>query len=335
LTTPVVRKATATDQASIQQFLKEEWDPSHVFIKRPDLFEWQHLDQETQTLSFLLLEVDGAIQAVLGYIPYLHWSANVRENRVFLAIWKTSKHCLVAGAGFHLLRQVQKVTDTNFIGAIGVSHSALRVYKRLGYETGFMDHLIIFHPRPPAAFLSGVPTQGVLSSQGTLRKLNLTSEVNLVDAICENTSSPKNADYLIRRYSQHPQYAYDFYLGQIKESRLVIISRAIQVKDSKIARIVDAVGDFSLFPQLAKALCDVVVSEGYEYIDLYSTGLDVQAMVEAGYFPRSKDSEVVVPNYFEPLEMSNVDLSYAWKATDARSHVVLFRGDSDQDRPNK
>jgi hypothetical protein len=77
------------------------------------------------------------------------------------------------------------------------------------------------------------------------------------------------------------------------------------------------------------------VSEGYEYIDLYSTGLDVQAMVEAGYFPRSKDSDVVVPNYFEPLEMSNVDLSYAWKATDARSHVVLFRGDSDQDRPNK
>ena len=334
MTSPIIRRATEADYPAIQEFLRSEWSPEHIFVKNPDLFKWQHLERDSGHLNYLLLELDEEIQSLIGYIPYRHWSRSAPENRVFLAIWKTSSHCKVAGAGFHLLRQVREIAKTDFIGAIGVSSIALPIYSRLGYKTGLMDHFAIFNSRPPSRFLLETPTQEISRGQVVFKELLFHSDSLHIDGICRSSGSAKNAEYFSARYGSHPVYTYQAYSLTLGESEVVLVTRVIELQGSLVCRVVDAVGDFKIIAKSAGALKALVEEQAYEYLDIYSTGLDVAAMLAGGFFARKPDSTYIIPNYFEPLVMMNSELAFAWKDFGSRKEAVLFRGDSDQDRPN-
>ena len=121
------RMAQKSDYPAIRKFIASEWNPDHVFVKNRDLFLWQHLETDTKALNFLVLEVDGQIEAVLGYIPYRHFGPSSPSNRVFLTLWGALDKPSVPGAGLMLLMRLQKLTSADFIGAIGISDIALSI----------------------------------------------------------------------------------------------------------------------------------------------------------------------------------------------------------------
>lgn len=334
MTSPVIRRATESDYPAIQAFLRSEWRADHIFVSSPELFEWQHLDRESGYLNYLLLELGDEIQSLIGYIPYRHWSSSAPENRVFLAIWKTSSSCKVAGAGFHLLRQMRQIAKADFIGAIGVSSMALPIYERLGYKTGLMDHFAIFNSTPSARFLTGTPRQEISSSKVVLRELHFESDFLTIGKVCRSYNLAKNAEFFSVKYGLHPVYDYQAYSLKLGDSEAVLVARVIDVKGSLVCRVVDAVGDLGIIAKSAGALKTLVEENEYEYIDIYSTGLDVPEMSAGGFYVRTPDSKYIIPNYFEPLVMVNSELAFAWKDFGSGKEVVLFRGDSDQDRPN-
>lgn len=331
---PVIRRATEADYPAIQKFLRSEWSHDHIFVKHPDLFKWQHLERDSGNLNYLLLELDNEIQSMIGYIPYRHWSASAPDNRVFIAIWKTASDCKVAGAGFHLLRKIRDISEADFIGAIGVSDIALPLYARLGYKTGLMNHFAIFNSQPPTKFLQDVPKQEISRGPVDLTELFFQLNFSRIDRVCRSTNSAKNAEYFAARYGSHPVYSYHAYSMTFRDSEVVFVTRVIEIQGSLVCRVVDAVGDFNLIAQSAGAINALVEAKGYEYLDIYSTGLGVNEMSAGGFFVREPESEYIIPNYFEPLVMSNVELTFAWKDFGSGKPVVLFRGDSDQDRPN-
>lgn len=330
----VVRRATEDDYPAIQAFLRSEWSSDHIFVSSPELFKWQHLDRESGYLNYLLLVVGESIQSLIGYIPYRHWSSTSPENRVFLAIWKTSNSCKIAGAGLHLLRQIRQIANTDFIGAIGVSSIALPIYERLGYKTGLMDHFAIFNSNPPTRFLSETPHQEISRSLVFLRELSFELDLQTIGKICRSYDSAKNAEYFSVRYGLHPVYSYQAYYLTLGTSEVVLITRVIEIQGSLVCRVVDAVGDLGIIAKSASALNTLVEKNEYEYIDIYSTGLDVTEMSAGGFYVRKPDSKYIIPNFFEPLLMVNSDLAFAWNDFGSGKEVVLFRGDSDQDRPN-
>jgi hypothetical protein len=305
-----------------------------VFVKDLDLLKWQHLERDTGNLNFLLLELDNEIQSLIGYVPYRHWSRSAPDNRVFLAIWKTASECKVAGAGFHLLRQLREIAKTDFIGAVGVSEIALPIYTRLGYQTGLMDHFVVFNPQPSRTFLEEMPQQEIPRGAVFWRELSFQSDSSHIDRVCRSSNSAKNAEYLAVRYGLHPVYSYQAYSMTLGGSEVVLVTRVIEVEGSLACRVVDAVGDFGAIAQSAGAIKALVEEKSYAYLDMYSTGLDATQMAAGGFFLRKPDSRFVVPNYFEPLVMTNIELTFAWKSFGAHNEIVLFRGDSDQDRPN-
>lgn len=331
---PVIRRATEDDYPAIQKFLRSEWSPDHIFVKNPDLFKWQHLERDSGNLNYLLLELDNEIQSMIGYIPYRHWSLSAPVNRVFIAIWKTASNCKVAGAGFHLLRKIRDISKADFIGAIGVSEIALPLYRRLGYKTGLMDHFAIFNSQPSARFLQDVPKQEISRGPVDLTELCFQSDSSRIDGVCRSTDSAKNAEYFAVRYGLHPVYSYQAYSMTLRDSEVVLVTRVIEIRGSLVCRVVDAVGDFNLIAQSAGAIKALVEEKACAYLDIYSTGLDVKEMSAGGFFVREPESEYIIPNYFEPLVMINVELTFAWKDFESGKPVVLFRGDSDQDRPN-
>lgn len=330
----VIRRASKGDSLAILEFLRREWNSDHIFVKNPDLFKWQHLERDSESLNFILLEFDNEIQSLIGYIPYRHWSRSAPDNRVFLAIWKTSKNCKVAGAGIHLLRQIREIAKTEFIGAIGVSAIALPIYTLLGFTTGLMDHFVIFNPRPPIRLLQEIPQQRISRGRVVLREISFRSDSSRIDRVCHSSNSAKNAEYLSFRYGLHPVYSYQAYLLTLGGSEVILITRLIEAQGSLVCRMVDAVGDFNVIAQSAGAIKELVEEKAYEYLDIYSTGLNVAEMSSGGFFVREPDSKYIVPNYFEPLILTNAELTFAWKSFGQENDVVLFRGDSDQDRPN-
>ena len=99
---------------------------------------------------------------------------------------------------------------------------------------------------------------------------------------------------------------------------------------------VDFSGDLYTLYNIAPELQELLVKEKAEYLDLYHWGLDQNALERGGFLLRSKGGATIVPNYFEPFKPSNVDLNYAYRfrnKTDNRK-VLLFKADSDQDRPS-
>lgn len=329
-----VRRALREDYPALRKFLEREWSSNHVFVKNSEIFFWQHLDRETGLLNFLLFESDHTIHAVLGFVPYSLFSSNVPENRVFLAIWKTSSTNTAPGAGFHLYNQLHKHVDTSFIGAIGISEVALPLYQKLGFTTGVMDHFVVFNPALPKRILTFAPDQ--MLPQSTVRsfEVDLTADRECVDMICLRNASPKNAEYLVNRFAEHPSYHYLSFLFSSGERSVLLVMREVNVSGSLLGRVVDAVGEYALIADCAAALREIALEREWEYVDIYSTGLSTVSMNAGGYFVRGIGSEVVVPNYFEPFVQTNVDISFAWKNQGIPGNTVLFRGDSDQDRPN-
>ena len=70
-----------------------------------------------------------------------------------------------------------------------------------------------------------------------------------------------------------------------------------------------------------------------EYLDLYSHGVPLKILKQAGFINREKVEGLVIPNYFEPFEQKNIDLRFAYKTDQSLPPVRLFKADGDQDRP--
>ena len=81
----------------------------------------------------------------------------------------------------------------------------------------------------------------------------------------------------------------------------------------------------------------LVMLEEYdaEYIDLYSHGVQIELLEQAGFINRKKVNNLIIPNYFEPFEQKNIDLTFAYKTIQTLPPVRLFKADGDQDRPQR
>jgi len=85
---------------------------------------------------------------------------------------------------------------------------------------------------------------------------------------------------------------------------------------------------------------NLIISDGKlvgKFEDLYNNFADPWEQADkinrAMGFIQNVDS-IILPNYFEPLEIRNVEVDFAYKSNSKSGSLSIFRGDSDQDRPN-
>ncbi|MDH6255411.1 hypothetical protein [Aurantimicrobium minutum] len=329
-----IRFATAEELEKIAEFISSEWASDHVFVRSPEMLAWQHLDERSQKLNFLINEIDGQIAAILGFIPDQHYSNSMSTNRVFLAIWKTAEKFKNSGAGLRLLQSIRNYVDADLIGVIGISEEALKIYKLLGYTTGKMNHHVVFNQGVIHKIALNAPIQKVSATEVLWRKISFSENTLFEKLVNTDSGNSKNYEYLQSRYANHPYFKYTAYYFEINTTSCVLIIREINIFGSKIGKIVDVLGDASLVPKTCGALFEISRINQYEYIDIYSTGLNLQEMKKQGFLLVESASSFVVPNYFEPFVQQNIEMYFAWKNFTNDRLTTLFRGDSDQDRPN-
>jgi len=356
-----VRRAQASEAPLLQDFIHRHWKAGHPLAISRTLLDWQHLDATTGLYNFVVAVDDatGQWDGAFGYIPTHHFDAALATPQpdVWTALWKV---VLGAGAllGLQLYAAIERETHFGTFCAFGINAEVERLYLLLKHRAHSVGHYFrpnraVLQPRlwkPSGAF--SIDKEPFTGSRATLRPL--TSLADLADAPAAAYRPVKSLAYLQNRYERHPFYRYLFYLveNQGRPVAIWVLRRVEAAPDQPpppsahqggepcALRLIDVLGSVEACAGLAPALDGLLATHGAEYLDVRTHGLPDTVWQAAGLRPIAAEAGEVVPEYFEPFVQQNVNLRFALreKAPDApTAHLpyVLFKGDGDQDRPNR
>jgi len=315
-----------SDVDKLIDFIDQNWKKNHIFTKDRKLFDWQH--RGVRKYNFVLAKEMNEIVGILGYIPTSHYSDLLSKNNLlWLAIWKIKDGVKKPGLGLIMLNYLKKIYRNPKICSIGLSREVIPIYKALGFNVGVLSHRAFFN-QFCKEFMIGKPDSSYLTP---IKKNNLTFRVStkvskIPDRYFDKYPS-KNSDYLINRYVNHPRYNYKFiYIYENKSLLSVSVFREINLNSTKVGRIVDSFGANIMISKFNFVISVFLRDFNYEYLDIVS---NMDCDKYSGFIDAS--DSIIIPNYFEPFLKENISIDYAYKSEE---RLVIFRGDSDQDRPS-
>lgn len=326
-----IRRAVYEDIPKIMNFIDEHWKKGHILARDRSFFEWQFLDGDKVNV-FLGVDSDsGKIYGMQGIIRY-NSSANPDTSG---SIWKVIKSGNPR-LGMDIADYTYATLCIRYIIGAGLSEKAIKLGRLLGGVPIAMDHYYrlgdcedykiaaIKNKEIPRVEDSGFRLYPVLSVEEMKQVI---SEKEL-----ESHIMSKDYGYIQRRYFEHPVYRYDVWkiLDPDGKAYSILITREEEQYDKKICKIIDYYGDVRYLGQITTALDQMIRENGYEFVDVYSHGVDTTLYEQAGFLKCDEGCKNIIPNYFHPFEQKNVVI----KLMDPKLEGLrLFRGDGDQDRP--
>lgn len=313
-------------------FIDIHWKKNHIFVHNRQLFDWQYRNRAGD-YNFVLALKDSEIIGVLGFIPTWHFSEELTDRKqLWLAIWKVRDDVKMPGLGLTLLNFLKSELNVKTVCSLGLSQQVVPIYKALKYRVGQLNHYAFFNQNRNA-FTFVQPPENYLVDCNTdeLHYKRITDASVLLDEAALFTSEPrKDSSYMDARYLSHPMYDYCVYLIKGEDiPALLLVFRVIQVNDIAIGRIVDVQGGNIIDEKYNSVMSRIIDKYDLDYIDVVCNQI---ACNTGTGFKSSIKYNFALPNYFEPLERSNVIIDYAYKSE--FEHLTIYRGDSDQDRPN-
>jgi hypothetical protein len=227
------------------------------------------------------------------------------------------------------------------IGAVGFNPDTEPIYRALGYRVGQLEHFVMPNVRATRAELADLaawpyapePDRTPLVAH-RLTGAELLHDVSQSDIAPSRASVPgKTPTYFFERYVSHPMYEYLVFQLRSRDRAVALLACRVAARGERRAlRIVDFAGSADLIARTGPAVQALAQEVDAEYADIYCTGLDRSLFERAGFSWVNPDGPAVVPDHFEPFERRNIRVRYAVATPGAA--VRIFKGDSDQDRPN-
>ncbi len=327
----MIRFATKEDILQIMQFINDYWKENHLLAVDKMFFEYEHRFGDSVSYVISVDEQTNKINAILGYIPY------GKKNRdVMTVMWKAN-HTASPALGLELFDFLKKNGDVRIIASPGSNPKLKGIYKYLGYSFGKMTQWYrlnadIEHYKV-ARIEEDSPSTITKTCEYVLLEDWSAVENNFdFDSYYKGNPKPlKEQWYIKKRYFAHPKYTYLVYGIKNNEDKIrtMLIFRKQSVDYSMVIRLVDIIGDVSVIESMANLLDDLLKQYNAEYIDCYETGVAEDLFKQGGWVKREETSNII-PNYFSPFEMKNIEIYYFSSDED----IILFKGDGDQDRPN-
>lgn len=326
-----IRRAVYEDIPRIMQFIDEHWKKGHILARNREFFEWQFVDKGIVNFFLGIDDEVNKIYGILGVIVY-----NEGDNPdISGTIWKTIKSDNPM-LGIEIDRYMYFQLHARYACSAGISNKAVRVHQMLGKKVTSMDHYYRLgnFEEYQIAKINKKFIPEVEDTEFFLERIHTVDEMQWVipeEELRKNVMS-KDYHYIQKRYFNHPIYHYDIWKIMEKKGKPVsiIITREEYVRKRKICKIIDYYGKIEVFSKITSALDNLMAEKGYEYIDIYSFGVEKEIYEQAGFIRCDEDDCNIIPNYFHPFEQKNVSLNMIDPQIDG---LRLFRGDGDQDRP--
>src|SRR5262245_14512513 len=318
-----ISRCGAADIDAVPRFIAAHWKRGHILAACRPLLDWQHRDAGGYSFVSARRGTDNAVLGILGFIDTARFDAALQgDNVLWLTTWKVREDAGVSGLGLQLLQHVMRTVPHHAVGALFPDATTTPIYKAMGFQVGELAHY--------------VRTAATEASRSSLDARPLVSDDDF-RALEWSDPEPrvprKTPEYFRRRYARHPLYRYSvtaFFEGG--RPRGLLAARVADHAGTRALRIVDLVGPHDVVERLGPVVDALIATTGASYADLYNAGLDAGALARAGFRAVDPDGAEIVPDNFEPFEKRNVRLWFAFKGAD---RPVLFKGDSDRDRPNR
>tara|TARA_Y100000768_G_C23936437_1_gene662808 strand:+ start:184 stop:1206 length:1023 start_codon:yes stop_codon:yes gene_type:complete len=329
-----IRFAKISERNSIMSFIENYWSKDHILAHDHTLFDFQHLDNDR--LNYVIaLDTEGMIVGILGYISYGYKKEN---HDIALALWKVIPNLSDPLLGVKLIQFLQDNLNARYIHCVGVTKSVLGIYKYLGFNEGMLNHYAAFNKNcknfkiaiPPSR-IKALPKKctydfnQIASLDTSLKKL-YKSEFYM------EKIPYKTKEFFIKRYSRHPYFSYIFHEVTLKDVfKGFVVSREVKHDGGIALRIIEAVSQNENIANIINDFATILENSDYEYLDVYASGLDENTLTSKSFEKISDSANIIVPEYFQPFEMKNIDIYYV---TTSKKTTILFKGDGDQDRPS-
>jgi hypothetical protein len=333
-----ISRCGAADIEDLTRFIDEHWKAGHVLAASRPLLDWQHRHPDDRGYSFIIARRDDALIGMLGYIPTRRFDAALRSDCViWLTMWKVREDADVAGLGLLLLQYLTKSEPHVAIGALGLNPATIPLYRALGYQVGELEHYV----RPSAAaarfeLCTLMPGPLPPPSAGmplTARRLEHDHEFVALESVSPASVPRKTPEYFRTRYARHPAYTYIVLaLLDAGVPAGLMAARTAEHDGRRALRIVDFLGPEGVLARTGPVVQALLEEFDAEYADVYNSGIDRAAFERAGFRRIDPQGPESVPDHFEPFERRNIRL---WFSLKGPPNVVLFKGDADQDRPNR
>lgn len=328
------------DIDNVRNFIDKFWKKDHALAVSKELIDFQHYEVDGDCYNFIIAKhrITKEVDGILGFINTAHYDPSLAsEGDYWGAIWKVRddiENEEIKTLGLNLFEKFQELTAYKTFGAIGISQIAKRIYKALRYKIGVLNQYFILNQKTTefkiATIVSDFPKVDV-SNEANFEIKRIFDLCSLGPIDCK-FNPRKTTAYLINRYLKHPIYKYVFFgiygKGKLKT---VLVARVVELNNSKIIRIVDLLGDYNSLPSLYSQFQGVLSEENAEYIDCLNYGISEELFMKMGFNKLYVEGENIIPTYFEPFEKRNVAIEFAYRSS---SSYMIFKGDSDQDRPN-
>ena len=331
-----IRLCKKEEYDKLIDFIRDHWKKDHIFTISKELFEFQHGDASAGYYDFVVAihKETQEIHAVLGFIRTSLYDGinDTAPQAVYGALWKVRDDIrnkeigkLGLGALYHLIK---RFPDSAYI-TLGLSQFSQEIYQALHFGFGEMGQYYVANSNMRDFFIAKNPmVETVQPNQDICIK-----KLDNAEDIPNDFYPDKNAEYIRKRYLYHPIYTYDLY-GVYREGSLVSewVIRPVKVGKAVCLRLVDIIGTIRGLDHISGNIVDLLNECHAEYIDCYNYGIEPYEFEQMGFRKLEKKGDAVIPNYFEPFEQRNTVIHYAYMS---KKPIVIFKGDADQDRPNR
>jgi len=329
------------------KYIHENWSKNHIFCTSRDLLDWQHKSKCETYYNFIIARSTKSedICGILGFIPTSHFSNDLEQYKeVWPVLWKVSEGPKYVGLGAALFNFLIREFAFKSIYSISISKVSLPIYQMLGYKIGHFTQLAIVNSNIGNYCIAAIDNNFKIPDLVTdkfydlriIKKMEVISELSDPGLYGRGRTPIKNVEYFVNRYIRHPVFSYRF-LGVYRELKLCafLVTRVVKYKQRSVIRVVDIQGDISSITKITKLLHDILVKENHEYIDIMQFGLPEKDYIKSGFVRADDSQNLIIPDYFQPFVKSNIDILFARKLENNENDIILFKGDGDQDRPNR
>ncbi|OLQ76082.1 hypothetical protein BIT28_18875 [Photobacterium proteolyticum] len=313
--------ASTSDINAIRSFIKDNWAPNHIFARDADFFEYEMTDEGT--VNFVVAK--NELQQICGLVGFTKSKKQINEANLFLVILCVLPEYAKQGLSFKLINKCIELTSGS-VNTVGAAPSVLPLYKLLGFQTGYLKHYFWLNPELNSFELCQPGEKQFVQVQDTGEFVQVSNV--LEEEFCSLSTERRDYETFVKRYLEHPTYEYLLYLSKSKDG--LIVAREVSQGQAKALKVIDYFGDNAKLTGALIKLTSVAVGQKYEFIDLYVKGTEDTDVQNAGFDIIDTNGDVVIPNYFSPFVMKNIQLTYATRD----ESLILMRGDGDQDRPS-
>lgn len=328
------------DETKLISFLDNHWKRHHSIVASKTLLQYQHLNKEKDGYHFIAGENNETKEydALVGYIPTAQYDETLEEQGDYWgAIWKIREdvsNTEINNEGFYIWRRLFKLPHFNSYAAIGISEIAKQIYIASRMPTGVLAQYYVANKNVSDFKIASNLQKKSLEGSANSWTINNIVCLNDIEAPEYSYRPYKTKKFFVNRYELHPFYKYNFWGINGADSSLhaVFVVRRMVVNNTSAFRIVDVLGKIEELPCLYKQLQTKLQEESAEYVDFMNYGIAEEHFNRIGFITHNPEStDIILPNYFEPFLQQNVKVDIAYKAD---FDYVVFKADSDQDRPN-